>query len=123
MSEEISAEDVLEILDGEEHVLESYVLVRHLKLYLDFKCEFFNPRIEIKIWRSWVQSRYQYHFTVSHHAHTPSQAGPYFPSRTCYESEASAIRQAISTTTSFIDGAISEGHKPSEKWLVPSEDF
>ena len=119
----MALDDVVELLDGNEEVSEGYVLVRELKLYLDLDHEFYSPRIRIKIWKSSVLPDYQYHFTVSHHVHTPLQATPYHPSRTSAESEAGAIREALSTTTSFLKSALREGHEPDDRWLVPNEDF
>ena len=119
----MSVDKIAEFLDGETEVSESYVLLRELKVLLNVGAEFFHPSIKIKVYRSNVIQGQPYHYEVSHHVHTPSQAGPYYPSRTCAESETGAIRQAINNTTSFIKIAIGEGKKPSENWLVPNEDF
>jgi hypothetical protein len=83
----------------------------------------FHPKIKIKIYMSGVIPNTPFHFEVSHHAHTPEQAGPYHPSRTSAETESEAIRQAISTTTSYIESAIQNGHEPSSNWLVPNDNF
>ncbi|TMC91016.1 MAG: hypothetical protein E6J11_20690 [Chloroflexi bacterium] len=119
----MSIDEVVEMLDGESEVAESYVLLRELKVLLDVDQDHFHPAIRVKIYRSNVIAGQPYHFEVSHHVHTPSQGAPYYPSRTCSESERGAIRQAISTTVSFLKVAIGEGHAPSESWLVPNEDF
>ena len=119
----MSVDEIVEMLDGESEVAESYVLLRELKVVLDVDQDHFHPTIRVKIYRSNVIAGQPYHFEVSHHVHTPSQAGPYFPSHTCSESEPGAVRQAISTTVSFLKVAIREGHAPTERWLVPNEDF
>ena len=119
----IDIDNVVEILDENDEVVESYVLLREMKLYLDVGHDHFHPCIKVKIYKSSVLGDVQYHFEVSHHAHTPEQAGPYHPSRTSAESEREAIQQAISTTTSFIKSAIRVGHEPSDQWLVPNDGF
>lgn len=119
----MSVEDAVEVLDEDDEVMESYVLLREIKAYLDVGHDSFHPRIKIKIYKSNVIPSAPFHFEVSHNVHTPEQASPYYPSRTSCESEREAIRQAISTTTSFIKGALRVGHEPSENWLVPNDDF
>lgn len=119
----MSIDQIIEVLDQNQEVMESYVLLREMELYLHVGHQDFQPRIKVKIYKSSVIESAHYHFEVSHNAHTPEQAGPYFPSRTFANSEQEAIAQAISTTTSFIKSAIQRGHEPSEKWLVPNKDF
>jgi hypothetical protein len=119
----MSINEVVEMLEGESEVAESYVLLRELKVILDVDQDIFHPAVRVKIYRSNVITGQPYHFEVSHHVHTPSQAGPYLPSRTFSESESGAIRQAISTTVSFLKVAIREGHEPRESWLVKNENF
>lgn len=119
----MSVEKVVEMLAGESEVAESYVLLRELKIVLDVDQDHFHPTIRVKIYRSNVANGQPYHFEVSHHVHTPTQAGPYYPSRTFSESERDAIRQAISTTVSFLKTAIRAGHDPRESWLIQNKDF
>lgn len=119
----MSVEDTIDILDNNDEVLESYVLVSEMKIFLDIGYESYHPEIKVKIYKSSVMERMPYHFEVSHHAHTPEQAGPYHPSRTSASTESEAISEAISTTTSFLKGAISSGHEPSDGWLVPNGNF
>lgn len=116
-------DEVVQLLADHCHTIESYVLVRELKVYLKLETEHFHPRVGIKVWKSDAHSQYPYHFTVSHHVHTPTQAGPYHSSRTSAATESEAILEAISTTTVFLQSAIREGHEPREDWLVPNEDF
>ena len=118
----MSIDEVIKTLDEHQEVMESYVLLREMKLYLDVGHDHFHPCIRVKIFKSSVLDD-PYHFEVSHHAHTPEQAAPYYPSRTSAESESEAIRQAIYTTTSFIKSAIRAGHEPQDNWLVPTDDF
>ncbi len=94
----MAVDDVIELLEGHDEVSEGYVLVRELKLFLDLDHEYYSPR-------------FRNHFTVSHHVHTPLQAGLYNPSRTSAESEAGAIREALSSTTSFMKSALREGYR------------
>jgi len=119
----MSIDSVVDLLAENDEVAESYVLLREIKLFLDVGHDSFHPELRIKIYKSSVIAGTPYHFVVSHNAHTPEQAGPYYPSRTSYESEREAIRQAISTTTSFMKSAVRAGHEPSENWLVPNERF
>lgn len=119
----MATDEVIALLDSHQYIVESYVLIRELKIYLNVGADHFNPRIRIKIWKSSVSSREPYHFTVSHHVHTPIQADPYYPSITQASTEAEAIQQAISSTTTFLVGAINTGHEPSENWLIPNENF
>ena len=106
----MSLEDVIEQLDGNDDVLESYVLLREIKMYLDIGE--YQPLIKIKIYKSSVIDGNPYHFAVSHHVHTPEQMSPYFPSRTSFSSEREAINQAVSSTTRFFKDAFNKGHDP-----------
>jgi hypothetical protein len=58
-----------------------------------------------------------------HNVHTPTQAGPYYPSVAQAVTESEAIHSAISATRRFLVSAINEGHEPSDDWLVPNEHF
>ena len=117
----MSLEDVIKQLDGNADVLESYVLLREMKMYLDIGG--YQPLIKIKIFKSSVVDGNPYHFAVSHHVHTPEQMSPYFPSRTSFPSEREAIDQAIASTTSFMKDAINKGHDPEDEWLIENENF
>ncbi|MBD3608977.1 MAG: hypothetical protein HUJ30_00345 [Gammaproteobacteria bacterium] len=119
----MNIDEVLEILDNNAEAMESYVLCREIKVFLDVGHDFYYPEVKIKIYKSTVIEREQYHFEVSHHVHTPTQAAPYYPSHTSAQTEAEAISQAINTTTVFIKGALQEGHEPDDDWLVPNERF
>ncbi len=117
----MSIEEVIEQLAGHEEVLESYVLLREIKMYLDIGG--YQPLIKIKIYKSSVIEGNPYHFDVSHHVHTPEQMSPYYPSRTSFSSEREAIDQAVSSTTSFLKDAINKGHDPENEWLIENENF
>jgi hypothetical protein len=119
----MSTNEIVELLDKNTAVLESYVLIREIKMYLDVKYNNFHPLLKIKIYKSSIISNSDFHFEVSHHVHTPEQAAPYHTSRTDCKSEQLAIKQAIMTTINFIHLAIEKGHEPSEEWMIPNEDF
>lgn len=121
--QEMHVDTVLQELDRNREVTEAYVLLRELRLFLDVGHDCFHPELVVKIYKSTALEQHPYHFRVSHNVQTPQQAGPYYPSRTCFESEEEAIDQAISTTTSFITSAIEAGHEPSESWLIRNELF
>ena len=113
----------LKQVSSNSHVLESYVLLRELKLFLDVGHDSYHPQVKIRIWLGSAPKHLPYSFELSHHVHTPKQAGPYYPSGVHFESESSAIDGAIRALTSFLTGAISEGAEPSDDWLVPNEYF
>jgi hypothetical protein len=117
----METDEVIALLDKHEFIVESYVLVRELKIFLDVGVEY-SPEIRIKIWKSSVNSKEPYNFTVSHNVHTSTQQIPYYP-RTTAASESEAIHSAIKATRVFLVGAIDEGHKPSDDWLVPNDNF
>ena len=114
-------EDIIEQLDGHDEVLESYVLLREMKMHLDLGE--YQPLIKIKIYKSSFIDGYPYHFSVSHHVHTPEQMSPYFPSGTSFSSEREAIDKAISSTTGCLKDAINKGHNPENEWLIENENF
>lgn len=119
----MDTDEVVDHLAKEREVTEFYVLVRELKVYLDVGHDHYRPRIGIKIYKTILNGSELYHFDTSHHAHGPEQIGPYYPSRTTESTEEIAIDRAISSITSYIRSAISMGHQPSDKWLVPNADF
>lgn len=119
----MSVDQLLTMLESESGVAEAYVLFREIKVVLNVGDDLFHPSIGIKIYRSNAIAGQPYHFEVSHHVHTPTQAGPYRTSRTWSETEESAVGKAISTTTTFLKEAIAKGHAPRDEWLVPNEDF
>lgn len=117
----MSVEDVIEQLDSHDEVLESYVLLREIKMYLDIGE--YQPLIKIKIYKSSFIDGNPYHSEISHHVHTPEQMSPYFPSRTSFSSEKEAIDKAISSTTRCLKDAIDKGHNPEDEWLIVNENF
>jgi hypothetical protein len=103
-----------------EHITELNRLVAEYSFYLTD----IPTRLTVKIW--WTDREYgtdRYTYTASHRVHTPVQATPYRPSGPFAANEEMAIRKAISDFTTFYSSALSEGHQPSEKWLVPSSTF
>ena len=117
----MSLEDIIEQLDDHNEVLESYVLLREIKMYLNIGE--YQPQINIKVYTSSIIEGNPYHFDVSHHVHTPEQMSPFFPSRTSFSSEKEAIDQAIFSTTSILKDAINKGHDPEDEWLIVNENF
>ena len=114
---------VLEQLNCDRRVLEGFMLVRELKLYLKVSHPHFHPSVRARIWQGTVPSHLPYSFELSHHAHTPTQAVPYYPSVVNFSSEQEAINAAIRALTSFIEDAIRAGYEPDDAWLVPNADF
>ena len=119
----MKTQEVLDLLENENDVAEFYVLVREIKVYLDVGHDQYHPRLGVKIYKTILHGSELYHFDTSHHAHGPEQIGPYYPSRTTEETERAAIDRAISSVASYIQSAIAAGHEPSDKWLVPNDDF
>lgn len=119
----MKTEEVLSLLENERDVAEFYVLIRELKVYLDVGHNQYHPKVGVKIYKTILHGSELYHFDTSHHAHSPEQMGPYYPSRTTEETETTAIDRAISSVASYIRSAISAGHEPSDKWLVQNHDF
>lgn len=74
--------------------------------------------IEISISLSVNPAKGGFNFHLSHHIHTPSQIGPYNPSRPWGDDEAYALHLAVTAITRYYNQAIKEGHKPSDSWLV-----
>ncbi|HDF2340869.1 TPA: hypothetical protein PC598_000398 [Morganella morganii] len=119
----MNIDETVNILSENKKVAEFYVFIREIKLFLDIGHDFFHPEIKIKIYQSPVINGYPYHFTVSHYVHTPIQASPYHPSRSFAQTEEEAISQAISTTATFLEDAISQGFEPEDDWLVLNKRF
>jgi hypothetical protein len=65
----------------------------------------------------------RFYFYQSHYIHTPSQIGAYMAGRTWAETEELALKQAISTLTSYYEMAVRDGHAPDDNWLVPAGGF
>jgi hypothetical protein len=114
-------EATLSQLKKSRYISESYVLIREIKTYLDISD--FHVPLGIKIYLTDVNSELPYHYEVNANVHTPIQNGPYYPSRTYYETEGMAISSAVSDFAAYIEAAIEKGHKPSETWLVPNDRF
>lgn len=114
---------VLKCVEENRRAIEGYVLLREIKVFLEVGHDHYHPRAKIRIWLGTAPEQYPYSFELSHHVHTPQQAGPYHPSRVNFESEEEAINSAITALTSFLVGAISAGEEPADDWLVPNEDF
>ncbi|WP_019594130.1 hypothetical protein [Thioalkalivibrio sp. ALM2T] len=99
--QEIEIDELLEELKENSEISESYVLAREIRLFLNVRAGHFSPELRVKVYKSTVLQQYPYHFRISHHAQTPHQAGPYYPSCTWFETEEAAIEKAIFSTTRF----------------------
>ena len=113
----------LEQISKNSYVMEGYVLLRELKLYLDVGHDSYHPNAKVRIWLGTAPRDFPFSFELSHHVKTPKQAGPYHPSCVNFASEKEAIDAAISALTSFLTGPIRDGVEPSDDWLVPNERF
>ena len=59
-------------------------------------------------------------FYRSHAIKTPTQLGPYLPSRTFEDTPEAALCTAVSSITDYFRRAVDAGHVPAEEWLVPT---
>ncbi|MGX5805323.1 hypothetical protein ACWGS9_29415 [Bradyrhizobium sp. Arg314] len=59
-------------------------------------------------------------FKRSHAIKTPTQAGPYWPSRDFDEDPAYAMHRAIESLVDYYREAVRAGHTPASTWLVES---
>jgi hypothetical protein len=85
----------------------------------------FGVEISVRIYEVLKPSRpnFDYEFETSHYAHTPTQFGPYITSRPSEASPQAALDRAISGITTYLKGAVLEGHEPKDSWLVKNEFF
>lgn len=123
MNEQTSPEEIVKQLKKHSEVVEGYVLIRELSVFLEVGHDFYHPDVKIKIYLSTTSPTQPYTFDVSHYVHTPTQAGPYVTSRVNASTEEEAINMAISTTTSFLKDAIRADHEPDDDWLVENKNF
>lgn len=77
--------------------------------------------VEISVMLSINPLRGGFNFKLSHYIKTPSQIGPYRPSRPWGDSKDYALNLAISAITQYYKEAIKEGYVPSNEWLHPSQ--
>lgn len=63
-----------------------------------------------------------YDFKLSHAIHTPTQLGPYHPSRPWGDDEAYALHLAVNSITNYYRDALKAGNTPSQDWLIPTPD-
>ena len=59
-------------------------------------------------------------FERSHAIHTPTQAGPYWPSRDFDDDPAYAMHRAIESFVHYYRDAVRAGHTPDADWLISS---
>ena len=65
----------------------------------------------------------EFEFRLSHHIHTPIQAGPHIPSAPSAESADHAVEKGVRAITDHHESAVKEGHRPSEDWLKESSTW
>ncbi|MBD2359235.1 hypothetical protein H6G41_32410 [Tolypothrix sp. FACHB-123] len=118
----MSNENIEQFLKEHSDIVEAYILVNELKVYLNCKNDF-QPSVTIKVYKNTILERQPYTFKLSHYIKTPAQAGVYIPSITSYDTEIMAIDQAIKSLTTFINSAIAEGYTASEDWLIPNQSW
>jgi hypothetical protein len=116
-------EDLTLELKKNRDVVEAYVLVRDLKLYLEVGHDTYFPNIGVKIYFTRAPLALPYHFEVSHHVLTPVQGEKYTPGITFAETEIGAIDLAVSSTIMYLKEAIAAGKEPNDEWLVANKDF
>lgn len=123
MDDKLSAAEVAALLDNHDEVLESYVLLREMKVYLKVGHEYYHPEVAIKIYLCNSIPRNIYHFEVSHLVKAPGQASAYATSNASASTEEQAIKLAIASTTRFFKVAMNNGHVPDDSWLIPNKRF
>ncbi len=82
-----------------------------------FKLKGINTAVLIRLCINPVRGGFNY--WNSHRIHTPSQTGPYAPSRPWGDGKDYAFSQALSAITTYYAQAVKEGHTPGETWLMP----
>jgi hypothetical protein len=103
-----------------EHIFEIRALVGEYSFRLT---DLSSVNIRVKVWHTDVSyggDRYTY--TISHHVHTPKQAGPYYPSAPFGYDQQSTVERAIRDTLAFWPSK-SDGLEPSEDWLIENDNF
>jgi hypothetical protein len=116
---------ILQHLSTTQPTIESYVLIRELRLFLALDQGASPPEVKVRIWLGNVLGHLPYSYELSHHVQTPIQAGPYYPNGNYYQSELDAIDGAMNALTSFITQAVNQGHvaTPTNNWMIPNPDF
>jgi hypothetical protein len=64
-----------------------------------------------------------YSYSTSHLIKTPSQLDVYTPGECTDDDPEWALNKAIRSLTEHYRQAVSQGHQPSEDWLVPNDKF
>lgn len=119
----MSVDDVAWILGENSEVMESYILIREIKLLLEVGHDSYHPEIRIKVYKDSVEPDKPFHVELSHQAQTPGRAAPETSARSFHGTEREAIRQAVSDTAGPIREAIQAGHTPEQSWLVANSAF
>lgn len=121
MPNETTAAQLAKELASNENILEAYVLVREVKILLQFDDADFQPTIRVKIYTNIPGVTHPYYFEVSHAVRTPI-SGAYMPNPGVY-SEEQAVSTAVSAISRMVNDAIRAGHEPNDSWLKPVSDF
>lgn len=119
----MSVDDVAWILGENSEVMESYILIREMKLLLEVGHDSYHPELRIKVYKDSVEPDTPFHVELSHHVQTPGLAAPQTPGRSFHGTEREAIRQAVSATARPLREAIQAGHTPERSWLVVNSAF
>ena len=104
-----------------ESALEDEALEKTEKTYEGYSIWLKDIPVEISIVLSVNPSRGGFDFRISHYIRTPTQIGPYIPSRPWGDDEAYALHLAVSTITQYYKDATKKGHVPSQSWLTQNE--
>ncbi len=111
--------DIKSALD-DEAIQGSWKLLSEYK----FKLKELTPIITIRLYKCMGDNVADaIFFEQSHYIHTPVQAGSYITSRPRGDNEAYALHLAVDTLVRYYNDAVSQGHKPSDEWLVLNKDF
>ncbi|MGY0793102.1 hypothetical protein ACW7BJ_27360 [Azospirillum argentinense] len=81
------------------------------------------PKTTTVIRAYYMEERGGYTAHTDHLIHTPEQFGPY-RNNGCYDYGRPdiAIKEAVRSLSSFYEGAVKEGHQPSNQWIVAGSD-
>jgi hypothetical protein len=95
-----------------------YALVGEYKIYLESG----NCGQEVRF-RVYETTQGQFEFEQSHHIKTPLQGGAYHTSVTHGDDKDKLLDRAVQTVVQWWDGAIKEGHAPTESWFEKNESY
>lgn len=89
-----------------------------------FRLDGTGVNVRFRIYEGPIATPDRYWFELSHWIKTPTQLGPYTPSRPYCDSIDSAEHRAVFTTiVEYHRQAVDAGHTPDDSWLVPNPDW